>query len=275
MDLTKVLAHAVEVEPGLWAASEQGPDLSYPESGHRSLAEIEDDSYWFRHRAEVLVSVFERHPPAGCVIDIGGGNGFMVRAIREAGYDAVLVEPGEDGCRTALARGLAPVLNGTTDTLGVRPQSIPSVGLFDVVEHIEDDHRFLAHVRDLLEPGGDLYLTVPAHQSLWSANDVSAGHFRRYSQGRIADLLAMVGLQVVYSTYIFRSLLLPVFLLRSVPHRFGAGESRANTTEVHHLPSGGMGGWMERSMAGELETIRAGRSVGLGTSVFVVAVKPV
>jgi hypothetical protein len=109
---------------------------------------------------------------------------------------------------------------------------------------------------------------------LWSANDITAGHYRRYSRAQIADLLTRTGLNVAYSTYMFRSLLLPVFLLRSVPHRFGAGESKANTTEVHHLPSGGIGGWMVRSMARELETVRAGGSVGYGTSVFVVAVRP-
>ena len=273
VDLRNVVTNVVEVETGLWAANDQESSLSYPESGHRSMAEVEDDSYWFRHRAQVLVSVFERYPPAGCVFDIGGGNGYMVRAIRESGHDSVLIEPGIDGCRTALRRGLAPVLNGTTDGLGVRPRSLASVGLFDVVEHIEDDRGFLGHVRDLMEPGGSVYLTVPAHQSLWSANDVSAGHYRRYSRSEISHLLTGVGLEVVYSTYMFRSLLLPVFLLRSVPYRLGVGESKANTTDVHHLPSGAAGRWMGSSMAREVQTIRAGGSIRSGTSVFAVAVE--
>ena len=272
LDLRNVLTNVVEVEPGLWAAPHHDHELSYPESGHRNLAEVEDDSYWFRHRAEVLLSVFSHHPPPGCVFDVGGGNGYMVRAIRDAGHDSILIEPGIDGCRTALTRGLSPVLNGTTDTLGIRSQTLPAVGLFDVVEHIEDDRDFMRHVRDLIEPGGSVYLTVPAHRSLWSANDVTAGHYRRYSRSEITDLLTGVGLEVVYSTYLFRSLLLPVLLLRSVPYRLGAGESKANTTEVHHLPSGAVGRWMGSSMARELKAMRAGGSVRSGTSVFVVAV---
>ena len=39
------------------------------------------------------------------------------------------------------------------------------VSLFDVLEHIDDDLGTLRHTESILEPGGFLVLTVPAHPS--------------------------------------------------------------------------------------------------------------
>jgi SAM-dependent methyltransferase len=272
--LERVLLTATQREPGLWVADDDGSKISYPESGHRNLVSIEDESYWFRHRASALLGLMAHFPPPGSLFDVGGGNGYMVRALRDSGHEAILLEPGAEGCAAALRRGLAPVVQGTTKTAGVRLGSIPAVGLFDVVEHIDDDADFLHHIYDLLSPGGRLYLTVPAHQALWSHNDVSAGHFRRYSKKEIERLVAEAGFGVLSSTYLFRSLVLPVFIFRSVPFRLEMRESNANTTEAHRLPGGAVGRMVSRSLARELRTIERGSSVKRGSSVMLVGDKP-
>ena len=176
----------MKIEPGLWSAWEHRLEESYPESGHSDLMAVDDDSFWFRHRAVVLVDLFEKHAPLGTLFDIGGGNGYMVRHAREAGYEAVLVEPGEAGSRHALNRGLAPVLWGTTPELGIAEDSLPSIGLFDVVEQVGDDAGFLNQMYDLMAPSGRIYLMVPAFQWLWSASDERAGHFRPTEPGGFA-----------------------------------------------------------------------------------------
>ena len=57
--------------------------MSYPVDAHKALAEIEDNSFWFRHRAAVLATVLQpRFPPTGRVFDVGGGNGYMVRGLK-------------------------------------------------------------------------------------------------------------------------------------------------------------------------------------------------
>lgn len=273
VDLSAILSTATEGPPGLWTATVDSASVSYPETGHRSLAAVEENSYWFRHRATVLSEVLQNHPPKGCVFDVGGGNGFMVRAMRNHGFESILIEPGRDGCQTAQTRGLSPILNGTTEELGVVEGSLPSVGLFDVVEHVEFDEAFLGHIASLMCDDGLLYLTVPAYQALWSANDVSAGHFRRYSRNEISALVENAGLNIVYSTYLFGSLTFPIWLLRAMPHRLGLKASRANTTDVHTLPSGVVGRFIERSLSREVATVSDGRSVRWGTSVLIVAEK--
>src|SRR4029077_6562606 len=41
----------------------------------------------------------------------------------------------------------------------------------DVLEHIEDDHEAMRWVADHLNAGGMAFLTVPAHDYLWSEMD--------------------------------------------------------------------------------------------------------
>ena len=65
----------------------------------------------------------------------------------------------------------------------------------EVLEHIEDDQAALRNWYDLIRPGGNLILSVPAHQHLFSAEDEMAGHFRRYSRSDLSEKLVAAGFQ--------------------------------------------------------------------------------
>jgi SAM-dependent methyltransferase len=58
--------------------------------------------------------------------------------------------------------------------------------LMDVIEHVEDDFRFLSSFAAALRPDAHLLVTVPAHPDLWSPHDVASGHWRRYTHERLA-----------------------------------------------------------------------------------------
>jgi SAM-dependent methyltransferase len=60
----------------------------------------------------------------------------------------------------------------------------------EVLEHIGDESAFLGKMCGLLNPGGQLILSVPARKILWSDHDEIAGHFRRYERQEITDLLS-------------------------------------------------------------------------------------
>lgn len=160
-------------------------------------------------------------PPDGAVFDVGGGNGFVARAIQDSGFEVVLVEPGLSGVRNAVKRGVRQVVLSTLEDAGVFPETLPAVGLFDVVEHIRDDRGFLARIHDLLMPGGKVYITVPAYPWLWSHEDVLAGHFRRYSLRTMSCVLAEAGYTIEFATYIFSFLPVPILFRRVLPYRLG------------------------------------------------------
>ncbi len=75
------------------------------------------------------------------------------------------------------------------------------IGIFDVLEHVEEDNEALKVLYGLLKPGGYIVLTVPAYQFLWSAHDVASQHKRRYTRQALKEKLEGLGLKVSYISY--------------------------------------------------------------------------
>jgi SAM-dependent methyltransferase len=220
LKIDKLASNLVQTSEGLWVSKSHSA-VSYPSEGMDFTYQIEDHSYWFIHRNRCITTLINHFPPQGVFFDIGGGNGFVSQAVQKMGIETVLVEPDPAGSRHALERGLKPVVSAALGDAGFFPQCMDTVGLFDVLEHIEDDQGFLTQVHQLIKPGGQLFITVPAYQTLWSIDDVSAGHFRRYELQDLCGRLKKAGFKIDFSTYIFALLPLPIFLLRTLPSRWG------------------------------------------------------
>jgi SAM-dependent methyltransferase len=221
---------------GIWV-SRPMTEVSYPQDGNDACFQVEDHSYWFGHRNQCLVTVVKNHPPAGLIYDLGGGNGFVTAAFESAGCGAVLLEPGA-GARNGRKRGVERIIQSTVDEAGLESGSMPAAGAFDVIEHIEEEDSFLSKIHEQLEPGGRFYITVPAYPALWSQEDCSAGHYRRYTARTLRRVLEQNGFQVEFVSYLFSWLIVPVFLFRTLPSRFRRsrteGGTAASSVEVDH-----------------------------------------
>jgi SAM-dependent methyltransferase len=250
--------------------------VSYPSSAHSALGRIEADSYWFNHRNDLICAVVKRFPPDGPMFDVGGGNGYVSLGLRRVGIAAIVVEPGTQGAATALGRGL-PVIEAAFHHLDIPANSLPAAGLFDVLEHIEDDEGALASLYQAIEPGGMLYIAVPARNALWSAEDEFAGHYRRYSLPHLKSIVGEAGFTVEYGTYFFSLLTAPVFFMRSLPSGLGAKSKMDDSAALerqHMTPTGALGAVFRRSFARELATVSVGGVVRNGTSCLIAAHKP-
>jgi SAM-dependent methyltransferase len=251
--------------------------ISYPEEGNEACFQIEDQSFWFRHRNDCIRELVRNFPPKekGPIFDVGGGNGFVAKELMDAGWDVVLVEPGPAGARNAKRRGVENVICGTTHSAGFKNGSLPAIGVFDVVEHIEDDLGFLRHLNDLLVPGGVVYLTVPAFQPLWSREDIDAGHYRRYSLKQMERKLVEAGFEMAYSTYIFQWLVVPVGLFRVFPYRLGLrgekGKDLAQARRDHVLKEGMVSKILQNLLQCEQGIIQAKGRLPFGGSCMVAA----
>jgi SAM-dependent methyltransferase len=90
------------------------------------------------------------------ILDFGAGRGTVLRALREAGAEAVGIEPyGHDFLR---ARGFA-VYSGISELPhGSRFDGVIAI---DVVEHLQDPGKELAELKGLLGAGGWIYCSTP------------------------------------------------------------------------------------------------------------------
>jgi SAM-dependent methyltransferase len=127
------------------------------------------------------------------------------------------VEPTAELREHARGRGLCKVEDG------LLPDGIPYAGekfdlicLFDVMEHVKDDVKTASVLRERLNDGGCLLITVPAGPALWSYHDVENQHFRRYTKKNLRELLGGAGFVVERVSY-FNTFLYPaVYLARRI-----------------------------------------------------------
>lgn len=259
-------------EKGYWK-SNSAEEISYPSDGNEECAEIEETSFWFKHRNRAIAATVENFPPSGAIFDIGGGNGYVSKNLIDNGFDCVLIEPGASGASKAVERGVKNVICASVESAEFRPHSIPGVGLFDVIEHIEDDAAFLKNIHSLMIPGGKLYATVPAYNFLWSAEDVYAGHFRRYTIDSICDVLRKAEFQIEYATYFFSFLPPIVFLFRSLPTLLGKKHSASaeSSKKDHQIKEGAGSKIINRLLSIELEKIKQKKRIPIGGSCLIVA----
>jgi len=267
------ISNNLELVDDIWVAKSKSK-ISYPDEANENCFQIEENSFWFRHRNNCIIEVVKQFPPKGIFFDIGGGNGFVAKELEESGIETVLVEPGEIGVSNARKRGLRHIICATLEDAGFKSHTLSTVGLFDVVEHIEDDKTFLKFVFDFLESKGKLYITVPAFNFLWSKEDDDAGHFKRYTIKSISEILNEIGFYVEYATYIFSILPIPIFLFRSLLDKLGLGKNRAREERHKHehcQRKGIMGKLLGNVLNMELKCIKDKKMIPFGSSCLIVA----
>jgi SAM-dependent methyltransferase len=272
IELNKIATNLQPGEHEIWFSKKRS-HISYPEDGNLRCLTVEDSSFWFKHRNKCIIESMRLFPPEGAVYDVGAGNGYVTLAIKNAGFDAVVIEPGIQGAMNARNRGLSPVICSTLEDAGFKDHLIPAVGLFDLLEHIKDDISFLKTVKDLLIPGGRLYITVPAYSFLWSVEDDHAGHYRRYTTKSLSIALKSIGFKIEFSTYIFGLLPIPIFIFRSIPSKLGFRSKRdSKRPQKEHCHNKSLlGSLLNCALDKELRALRNNRTIPVGGSCLIVA----
>jgi glycosyltransferase involved in cell wall biosynthesis/SAM-dependent methyltransferase len=127
------------------------------------------------------------------ILECGAGQGAAgSRLAARASY--VGIEPDETSRSTAASRLPAGArLLASIDELD-DSETFDLVCAFEVLEHIEDDRRNLKQWVERVEPGGHVLVSVPADPRRYAPADELAGHFRRYSDTDLSDLLESAGL---------------------------------------------------------------------------------
>ena len=187
------------------------------------LFAAEDRHFWFRSRNRCIAAATRLIPDPGSVKDViehGCGTGFVLTELQRLFPRARVIGADlfAEGLALAGRRFAGPLLQ--TDVLNCNFRSaFDLIGLFDVLEHLDDDALVLRALREQLRPNGRLLMTVPAHMALWSDYDEASGHRRRYSRRQLVARLAETGFAVEYCTEFMVALLPLVFVRRRLKRR--------------------------------------------------------
>jgi SAM-dependent methyltransferase len=139
---------------------------------------------------------------SGRVLELGSGAGHVLRNYVDRVTDVVAVDLDAE-LLARLERSYPPGkvkaarvdLRGDWHEIdGVRADCVIAL---DVVEHFEDDARFVARIKAHLLPGGTVILKVPAQSKLFNAMDEASGHYRRYDERDLRDLMEKQGFSTI------------------------------------------------------------------------------
>ncbi len=74
----KHIPQILKIQNGIWYSDLCG-DVSYPVEGNEACFQIEDESFWFKHRNDCICEVVSQFPPTnkGPIFDVGGVNVFV------------------------------------------------------------------------------------------------------------------------------------------------------------------------------------------------------
>jgi SAM-dependent methyltransferase len=143
-----------------------------------------------------------RFVPRGRLLDVGANVGLFVDEARRR-YDAIGIEPSASAVQLGRAKGWAGVEVGSIyDSTVTGP--FDAITLFDVIEHLEEPRQALRRCRQLLAPGGRLFLTTPDSGSLvarmlgskWYHLDLTQ-HISIFSVANLTRLLHDAGFTAV------------------------------------------------------------------------------
>lgn len=197
------------------------PDLANTMTGMNpshfdKLEEIESTHFWFVARNDLIVGLANKYfPEAASFLEIGCGNGAVIRALRKSRKWRRLVgsELHPSGLHHARARMPADVEFVQMDARNIPVEAaFDLTGAFDVIEHVPEDEDVLRALRKATKPGGGIIIAVPQHRWLWSLSDVISFHQRRYIRGELEAKAQRAGFEVVFSTS-YTTLLLPLMMI--------------------------------------------------------------
>jgi SAM-dependent methyltransferase len=177
------------------------------------LFRMEQKHFWHIGRREMILDIIRGVPGTvdSRILEIGCGNGSVLSFLKNNGLN---IEGGDiflEGLRFCRQRaGDVPLYQIDITALPFK-DDFGIICLFDILEHIDDDEKALREVNRALKPGGQILITVPAHQFLWRRADKVAAHKRRYSRKEIIAKLERNGFTIKRTSF-FISFLFPLFL---------------------------------------------------------------
>lgn len=239
------------------------------EAAYRQHYEAEDRHWWFRGRWAVVESLLRRTslPASPYILDAGCGTGGNLERYSQIG-EASGVDPSPEAVRFCRERGFESVEQAGLEKLPFADASFDLIASTDVLEHVAEEGIALRELWRVAAPNAALLLTVPAYMWLWSEEDESLHHHRRYTRRALRRAVEAAGWEPRIATYFNTLLLPPIALARRLSKLTGRRGAEVDATPAS------LDGALSLPMRFEARLIRAGVRLPAGVSVGIVCRKP-
>lgn len=175
--------------------------LHYTAAYDRLISAAGDNSparWGFRKKALAL------YKQSGTLLDLGCSSGSFLESLKDDGWKLHGIEMSTQCAKIAEAKTGAQVFVGHILDATFPRESFDAITCFDVLEHLYEPKRVMAHVGEWLKPGGIFYVLVPnidsaearAFGSYWHGLELPR-HLFHYSPPALKFLAESAGLSVV------------------------------------------------------------------------------
>ena len=141
----------------------------------------------------------------GRVFDIGCGQGGVLKLYEELGWKPYGVEPDRRLSDFAINElGLSGVRQGILDSHFALAEKVDLVFSNHAFEHFADLDQVMQGVRNILRPGGYLFIAIPTYfrnMTSISKRWMNSGHYSLFTHNSLNNLLARYGFEEVSHTY--------------------------------------------------------------------------
>ena len=155
--------------------------------------------YTLQQKASLIIG---RTASKGSLLDIGAGIGAFLNEMKKRGWDVTGIEP-DEGARAQSSHLFGINLLLPSEIKNLRPGTFDAITLWHVLEHVEPLHDYVQLLKQLLKPGGRIFIAVPNYQALdaaiyrnyWAAYDVPR-HLYHFTPKAVQVLMQNHGLKV-------------------------------------------------------------------------------
>jgi SAM-dependent methyltransferase len=172
-------------------------------TGERTLPDVPAENYWFRRHLAVYEWVAERCGGLD-VVDLACGEGYGVDVLARRARRVTGVDANPEAHEHARLRYTKPGIRFVRDLVESWSEPCDVVVFLQTIEHVQDPEAVLAHIKDMLRPGGTVYVSTPNLLTLappgaeksdnpWHVREYRAEEFRRLC-ARVFDRVELLGL---------------------------------------------------------------------------------
>lgn len=161
---------------------------------YNSYSGIEENQEDIISKAPILEVVKKNLKTEDRVLDIGFGNGLLLRNLREQGYQNLFgLDPSEYSVRNLEKQGIECALGTVYDRVGYLENSFDAVIMTTVLEHLFDPKRAVECAFSYLKDGGYLIISVPDYSLCYTVqfsipNQFNQEHINYFSEASLLNL---------------------------------------------------------------------------------------
>jgi len=174
------------------------------------------DLSWFELGFHDRLNLYHQHLPTDQrhLLEIGSGPGWFLKTAQDAGWSVLGVEPSRQAAQHARSLGIRIIEGFFGTDLETSLETYDVVQLINMLEHVPDPINIVNRIREHLNPGGLISVTVPNdfnpfQMSLNVCGDmdpwwvVPEHHLNYFTFDSLSKLLTSAGFEIIEKTSSF------------------------------------------------------------------------